>query len=215
MSQFDFAGAPGDRVAVELPKLASRLAGEHSRGRAWSLPTTAAAVGALGLFAVLAVSAWYVTGAVVPWDSKNHFYPMFRFLSDSLSHGVFPLWNPYHFGGHPTVADPQSLLFTPTFVLFAWLDPLASMEVFDGVIFAHLLVGGVGMLALFRRRGWHAAGAVLAAMIFMLGGSAASRLQHTGMIISYSFFPVALLFLEEALERRSWLSQRPSALARP
>ena len=44
-------------------------------------------------------------------------------------------------------------------------------------------------LALFRRRGWHPAGAVIAAMIFILGGSASARLQHTGMIFSYGFFP--------------------------
>ena len=41
-------------------------------------------------------------------------------------------------------------------------------------------------------------------MIIVLGGSAAARLQHTGMIFSYSFFLPALLFLEIALERRSF-----------
>ena len=41
-------------------------------------------------------------------------------------------------------------------------------------------------------------------MIFMLGGSASARLQHTGMIFSYGFFPLALWLLEEALDRRSY-----------
>ena len=45
---------------------------------------------------------------------------------------------------------------------------------------------------------------VLAAIVFMLGGAASARLQHTGIIISYSFFPTALWCLEIALERRSY-----------
>ena len=140
----------------------------------------------------------------MPWDSKNHFYAMFRFLGDALHRGEIPLWNPYHFGGHPTIADPQSLIFTPSMVLFALIAPNASMQLFDAVILAHLFAGGVCILGLSRRWGWHPAGAVLAAIIFMLGGAASSRLQHTGIIISYSFFPAALWCLEIALERRSY-----------
>ncbi len=137
---------------------------------------------------------------VVPWDSKNHFYPMFRYLAASLQHGEWPLWNPYHFGGHPSVADPQSLLFSPTMVLLALAAPLASMAQFDLFVFAHLLAGGLGVIFLFRKRAWHPAGAFLAGTIFMLGAAASSRLQHTGMILSYGFFPLALLALENALE---------------
>ncbi len=175
-----------------------------AKASGWSAQVTAVAVGALALFALLALSAWTVSGTIVPWDSKNQFYPFFRFMADGLSRGDLPLWNPYHFGGHPSVADPQSMLFTPTMVVFALIAPKASMTAFDAVIFAHLFAGGLGMVFLFRRRDWRPAGGVLAGAIFMLGGVAASRLQHTGMIISYSFFPLALLALEEMLARGSW-----------
>ena len=153
----------------------------------------------------LAVSIWPLTGTVVPWDSKNQFYPTLRYLGSALAHGELPLWNPYHFGGHPSAADPQSLLFTPTMLLFGWLVPEPSMQLFDGVVFAHFLPGALAFVPLFRRRGWHPAGAVVAALIFMLGGSATARLQHTGMIFSYGFFPLAFWLLEEALDRRSYL----------
>ena len=152
----------------------------------------------------IAAAVWPLTGMVVPWDSKNHFYPMLRYLGAALAHGELPLWNPYHFSGHPAVADPQSLIFTPTMLLFGWLVPQPSMELFDAFVFAHFLPGALAFVPLFRRRGWHPAGAVIAAIIFMLGGSATARLQHTGMIISYGFFPLALWLLEEALERRSY-----------
>ena len=152
----------------------------------------------------LAAVVWPLTGTVVPWDSKNQFYPTLRYLGAALAQGDLPLWNPYHFGGHPSAADPQSLLFTPTMLLFGWLVPEPSMQLFDLVVFAHFLPGALAMVPLFRRRGWHPAGAVVAAIVFMLGGSATARLQHTGMILSYGFFPLALWLLEEALDRRSY-----------
>ncbi len=171
---------------------------------AWTRASTGLAIAAVVAFVALAAAAWLASGTVVPWDSKNHFYPMFRFLADSLRNGEIPVWNPYHFAGHPTVADPQSLLFTPSMVVLALVAPQASMQLFDGVILAHLAVGGLCFLGLFRRWGWHPAGAVLAALVFILGGAASSRLQHTGMIISYSYFPAALWSLELVLQRRSW-----------
>lgn len=171
---------------------------------AWTRRETLLALGAVLLFWALAAAVWPLSGEVVPWDSKNHFYPMLRYLGAALASGELPLWNPYHFSGHPSVADPQSLLFTPTMLAFGWLVPSPSMEQFDLAVFAHLLPGAVAILFLFRRRGWHPAGAVVAAMVFVLGGSASARLQHTGMIFSYGFFPLALLLLEEALARRSY-----------
>jgi len=158
-------------------------------------------IGAVWLAAAL---AWPLSGQVVPWDSKNHFYPMFRFLGQGFADGFFPSWNPFHFAGHPTVADPQSLLFTPTMALFAYVAPQASMFAFDAVVYAHLLIGGLAIGFLGLRRGWAAPAVLLAAAMFMMGGSAAARLQHTGMIFSYAFLPLALLALEECLDRRSY-----------
>lgn len=199
MSLLDAASPPGG--LARAPRFTAAPARPAARLRAWTRAEVAGAVFALLVFAAAAASAWIATGAVVPWDSKNHFYPMFRFLGDSLAKGELPLWNPYHFGGHPSIADPQSLIFTPTLLAFAWLAPHASMQTFDLVILGHLFVGGLGMLGLAWRRGWRPAAAVLTAIIFMLGGSAAARLQHTGMIVSYSFFPLAFWALESAMER--------------
>ena len=149
----------------------------------------------------IAASTWSLTGKVVPWDSKNHFYAMFRFIGNAFANGEWPLWNPYHFSGHPTSSDPQSLLFAPFVVLLAWLSPQASMSVFDVVIFVHLLIGAFGLIAFFVIKGWRWEGATLAALIFMLGGSASARLQHVGMILSYSFLPIALILLHNSLNK--------------
>ncbi|MGO4705885.1 YfhO family protein [Microvirga sp. 2MCAF38] len=180
------------------------LEDDASSSNVWTSRQTAVSLLLILLIWAMAASVWPLTGSVVPWDSKNQFYPTWRYLGEALAQGELPLWNPYHFSGHPSAADPQSLLFTPTMLLFGWLMPKASMEVFDVVVFAHLLPGALAFVGLFRRRGWHPVGAVIAAIVFMLGGSATARLQHTGIILSYGFFPLALLLLEEALDRKSY-----------
>jgi len=201
------AETPAAPTVIGATTLVPQLGDHRIEGigrRVWSRSDNVLACAGLLVFSGAAAAIWHFTGAVVPWDSKNHFYPMFRFLAQAFQHGEFPLWNPYHFGGHPSVADPQSLLFTPTLALLAYLAPHLSMAGFDVAIFAHLAAGGFGVLGLSRRRGWAPAAAVLAAIIYMLGGSASARLQHTGMIISYGFFPLALWAQEVMLERRSW-----------
>jgi hypothetical protein len=149
---------------------------------------------------------WPLLGYVVPWDAKLQFFPFFRYLGDSLSSGSFPMWNPYHYAGHPSIADPQSLIFSPIMLSLAWLWPDASMAAFDIAVGVHLLLAGLAMLLLGRHWGYGAAGAALAAIVIMLGGSAAARLQHIGQIFSYSWFVVALTFLAIALDRRSFLA---------
>jgi hypothetical protein len=152
---------------------------------------------------VVATARWPLQGEVVPWDSKLQFYPFFRFLGESFKAGVLPFWNPYHYAGHPSIADPQSLVFNPIFMALAAVWPDAPMLWFDVAVGLHLLIGGIAILMLSRRWGFGLAGGVLAALIFMYGGSAAGRLQHTGQIISYSWLAVALWLLDGALERRS------------
>ncbi|MPZ39791.1 MAG: hypothetical protein GEU95_17380 [Rhizobiales bacterium] len=157
----------------------------------------------IGAIWLVAMTRWIVTDRVVPWDSKNQFYAFYRFLASALESGVSPFWNPYHYGGHPSVADPQSLIFAPLMVLYALIDPAPSLRAFDLLVHAHLLIGGLSVAAIGARARWPVAACVLAAVIFMFGGAAAGRLQHTGIILSYGLFPLALLLLQLALEKRS------------
>ena len=157
------------------------------------------------LLAATILLAWpWLSGAVtVPWDAKGQFFPQQAFLARSIAAGEWPFWTPNVFAGWPQIADPQSLIFSPPHVLLALLQPQSSFRAVDGVTFAALLAGGVGILMLFRDRGWHIAGALVAALAFMFGGVCASRLQHTGQILSVAYFPPALWLLLRALERSS------------
>jgi hypothetical protein len=180
-----------------------RVASTLACARSQSLTTVLLVIAGMWL---VAASRWILTDTVVPWDAKNQFYAFFRFMASAFHEGYSPFWNPFHYGGHPGVADPQTLVFAPVFVLWALFDPLPSIRAFDLVVYAHLLVGGLGVGLLGRHWGWPVPATVLAAAVFMFGGPASGRLPHTGMIMSYGLFPLALFLLLVAMQRRSLLT---------
>jgi len=160
---------------------------------------------ALLLVAAFAVLAWpWISGAyTVPWDAKAHFQAQLDFLAASFGAGESPLWNPYIFGGWPQIADPQSLIFVPAFLILALLDHTPSFVAMDATVYALLGFGGLCLAGFFRDRGWHMAGGAVAALSFAFGGSAAWRIQHTGQVISIAVLPVVLFLLNRALMRGS------------
>jgi len=158
----------------------------------------------LFLVCALALAFPWLSGRVtIPWDAKAHFLPQFAFLAHALHSGQSPFWTPNVFAGMPQIADPQSLIFAPFFLLAAALVPEPSFVLEDGIVFAMLAMGGLALMAYFRDRGWGAAGALIAALAFAFGGSAAWRIQHTGQAMSLSWLPVTLWLLARALDRRS------------
>jgi hypothetical protein len=164
-------------------------------------------VAALALYTIafLALaSPWLSGAAAIPYDAKSQFYPQLAFLARSLAGGQSPFWTPNVFAGWPQIADPQSLIFSPLHFIVALLDPTPSPRLADAMVFALLYASGLGVIAYFRDRGWHVGGALIAALAFSFGGSAASRIQHVGQIESLVFLPLALWMLARALERSSW-----------
>src|SRR6478735_1394844 len=158
-------------------------------------------IGALGW---LALSWPWLSGAVtIPWDAKAHFHPQLQFLADSWHRGLSPFWTPYVFSGSPQVADPQSLIFSPSFALIAALNPAPDFRWSDGAVLGTLLLGAFAIVMVFRDRGWHPAGAVVAAMSFAFGAAASWRIQHVGQVLSLGYFAVTLFLLSRALERGS------------
>jgi hypothetical protein len=143
---------------------------------------------------------WFVNHRVVPWDSKDVFYPFARFISQSIRAGQSPFWNPYVYGGYPMASDPQSMMFSPLGLILMLAVNKPTMHWFDTIELLHVLLGGIGMLLLSMRFGRSPPASLFSAAVFMFGGSAAARLQHVPIIYAYSYFPYALLALEEMLE---------------
>ncbi len=158
--------------------------------------------------------AWpWLSGSVtIPWDAKAHFLPQLQFLANALHTGQSPAWNHNVFAGSPQIADPQSLIFSPA-ILLAWLEPNPSFREFDLYCFLLLAAAGLSVLMFFRERGWHPAGAAVAALATALGGSSIWRIQHVKQIETFAFFMLTLWLLARALERRTLLSGVLAGLA--
>ena len=176
------------------------LHSEPSRPAGWLY-----AFAGLAFVAGSLVLAWpWLSGAVtIPWDAKAQAYPQIVFLARALAAGDSPFWTPNVFAGFPQIADPQSQIFSPPFFLLALFNAAPSFRAVDGVVFGMLMLAGLALIAFFRDRGWHPAGALVAAFAFSFGGSAAWRLQHIGEVISLCWFALTLLALSRALKRSS------------
>lgn len=181
--------------------------GTASPRAAWA----AAAALTMAAWCVFAMP-WLVDGRVIPWDAKDYYYPVLRALAAARHAGEAGFWNPYLYSGVSAASDPQSWLFTPGFRLLAELVARPTMGQMDLVQLLHLLAGGLGVVALGRRLGWRAMAAALAALVFLAGGVAAARLQHSIMTVSYSWLPWAILLLQLAFTARGRARRWTAAL---
>lgn len=139
--------------------------------------------------------------SVMPWDAMDEFYPTVYFNAHSLRLGLAPWWNPHIYSGYPQIADPQGMLFSPLLMAWMLLRETPGPVWFSWGVLLHLLMGGIAMLAFLRRDKVNAAGALIGATVYMAGGVAASRLEHTPIVVAYGYAPVVLLFLRRFLDR--------------
>ncbi len=146
---------------------------------------------------------WLNESVTIPWDAKAHFQPQLAFLAQSLARGESPFWTPNVFAGHPQIADPQSLIFSPPHLIAALLFPTPSPLVGDATVLSALLAGALSFVMLFRDRNWAPAGAVAAALVFAFGAAASWRIQHIGQVMSLSYFAVTLWLMSRALGKGS------------
>ena len=96
------------------------------------------------LGAVVLASPWLSGAVTIPWDAKAQAFPQIAFLARSLATGESPFWTPNVFAGHPQIADPQSAIFSPPYLLLAWLDARPSFQAADAVVYGMLGLAGLG-----------------------------------------------------------------------
>lgn len=119
--------------------------------------------------------------------------------------GELPLWCPYRFAGMPFVHDIQTgAFYPPNFVLYA-VPPQHMGAALSWLTVAHVIVAGWCMLAYAQGRGLTMLPALTAAVGYMFSGPWLSYLLLGGsyLTVGTCWLPLALLWLEEAVERRS------------
>jgi hypothetical protein len=131
---------------------------------------------------------------------------MFRkfFVEHIRALGRLPLWNPYLFGGVPTVEAGSGDILYPASILH-FLLPLTSALAWKLIL--HVYLAGVFMYLAARALGVRRWAALFAGCAYLLSANLVSLVWggQDGKIYVTALFPGALWLLITALERRSWL----------
>jgi Bacterial membrane protein YfhO len=140
-----------------------------------------------------------VTGA----ETVNQAYSWFHFWAESVRHGSVPLWDPYAFGGRSFIGEMQTAAFYPLRLVFALFpangNGLLSTRLYHlYFVFAHLLAAYF-MFALIREMGLDRFPALLAGLIYSLGGFV-GVVQWPHILESAVWLPLQFLLMLRALQ---------------
>src|SRR5919205_3537661 len=131
---------------------------------------------------------------------------MFRkfFVEHVRALGRLPLWNPYLFGGVPTIEAGSGDILYPTSILH-FILPLTSALAWKLIL--HVYLAGVFMYLAARAFGVRRYVALFAGSSYLLSANLVSLVWggQDGKMYVIALFPAALWLLVTALNRRSWL----------
>jgi hypothetical protein len=99
------------------------------------------------------------------WDQHLFYHGVPRMTL--LEHGELPLWNPYHGGGLPGLANPQSPFLSPAFLCVLVFGVVVGIKV---EIWIHWLIGLTGGYLLGRDFGLARPSSLVVAAVYMLSG---------------------------------------------
>lgn len=147
-------------------------------------------------------------------DFTEQNYPYRFYQATYMREGVFPLWNPYIFGGLPFAADIQSAAFYPPnwgLALFTGGGELAP-EAAEGLQILHAVLGGVLAALLARSLFGSPGGALFAGIAYAFCSFMVVRMKHGNILEVAAWLPGVLLFLRTAITKRSVAAAALAAL---
>jgi hypothetical protein len=133
---------------------------------------------------------------ILDWDQHLFYHAVPRV--SLLEYGQFPLWNPYYCGGTVLLANPQSRLLSPSFLLILLFGEVVGIKI---DIWLHLVIGLLGTYALARHYQLASSFAMMASFVFMLSSMYALNLT-VGMtwFLSVAYLPWVFLFCLKAFQ---------------
>ncbi len=137
-------------------------------------------------------------------DFTEQHVAMRTFISDEIRQGRLPLWDPYTFGGEPSVAES---LFETFYPLGYWQtllpSPLPTQALELEAVF-HLSLAGLFTFLFVRKLTGRPDAALLAGLTFSLSGLLTSYPMLQLVILEVGIWlPAGLWLIERALDRRS------------
>jgi len=148
------------------------------------------------LFLVLLLGLWqlfFFKGAM-KWDATDIYLPWKYFITECVSNGVLPLWNPFVNSGFSQMGDSS------TWYPISWIIGLLMRYNLSAVhleyIF-HLFIAGVGFYKLSESFSFSRQTRIILAISYMFSGVFISNAQHIGWIVSASWLPFVLLYYNQ------------------
>jgi hypothetical protein len=121
-------------------------------------------------------------------DAFTGYFPPKFFMSESISSGFLPLWNPYINFGIPQYGDMSSGFWSP----ITWI--IASTVGYNAYSFTietlfYIFIGGIGFYKLTESLNLHPYVRKISALAYLCSGFMVGNLQHFNWISGASFFP--------------------------
>lgn len=123
-------------------------------------------------------------------DVTPFFYPMKRYLAESVASGRFPFWNPHVAGGEPFFATLQPGVLYPGSLLLYFLPFPESV---DWLVVLHYAFAALGWFLFLRDQRLSRVAATFGALAFVLGGFYVSLGNFLNNLQTASWIPWILL----------------------
>lgn len=136
-------------------------------------------------------------------DTLLYFYPYWSAAAHALRAGQVPLWNPHLFMGAPMIANSQVGFFYPLNWPL-WLALSAPYAV-SASILLHMVIAAAGTYLAGRRAlRLSRPAALIAALVFALGGYLTAQVEHVNQLQGLAWLPWALAICHPPATRLSW-----------
>jgi len=149
----------------------------------------------------------FLNMSTATFNTITHFLPLRYNAIHTMFAGHLPLWNPYILSGMPLVGDAVSNPFDPLNILFIFLNPVNAYEV---MISLQLFLAGLFMFLYLRKSlNLNSLSALLGGVLYILNPMLifVQRLDFINSLGSFMWLPVIVLFLERAMESKSYRSR--------
>ncbi len=142
-------------------------------------------------------------------DVTRYYYPSKKLVRDIVLGGELPSWNPYWASGQPLAANPDYGTFYPV----QWLTLLPDYDLWFRIhVVLHYWIAAVGAYLLMRRWTARQESAMVAALLFSLGGVLVSLTSLLPCLYAAVWLPWVVWATDRMLERFSWRRFAAAAL---
>jgi Bacterial membrane protein YfhO len=143
-------------------------------------------------------------------DQADDFYPWEVFEQKTLRSGIFPLWNPFVFGGTPFLTNGGGGASYPPRAILALTVPASWNH--DLFLLFHVFLSGLAMFFLMKELRVGFLGSILTAVAWTFSSFTFAWIQLEYAVLVAVCLPASLALAHRAVERRSWLAAAGAGL---